>query len=63
MSDESKITYTEDEAIKAVEYIRKAKARALRSRVELKLLIAKAKKANITVTKQEVDDYIKANQL
>ena len=64
MADEAKkVDYTVDEATKAVEYVRKAKARALKARVEWKLMIAKAKAAGITVTDKEVNDYITAHKL
>lgn len=62
MTNETRVTYTEDEAIKAVEYVRKAQMRALRARTELKLLVAKAKAAGIVVSKKEIDDYIESHK-
>jgi len=60
MSD-VKVDYTEEEATKAVEYIRKAKHRAFKARTYIKLTIAKAKLNKCDATEKEVLDYMKSH--
>ena len=50
-----------DEIERAIKYYDKAVLRARQNRVVIKLTLAKAKKANITISDKERDEYIAAH--